>query len=668
MRILRWVFVLIGLVIAVGAAAWFVIPKDKIAEQAITRIEAQIGRDITIAGGVDLGLFPNLSVRAGDITIANADWAEQGAMVTARELRVGVALIPALSGNIEITELQLDTPQIVLEVARDGRQNWVFDTTPADGTAQSQNAQTGDTASSTGAPAAAQSIALPLAKLTDGTVRYIDYAAGSDTTVADINVTIKMPAMDRAAQVSGAITLADGPITFDATLTTPAAVMAGDMAALTVTAAAKGGDVSFVGDIATAPAARGTIKLGLTDTRAFAGAFGIALSGLQPNLGASIKGGAAIDMAENRIALSDLAVGLGQNTIAGKVTVALGDVPSISGSVNVGTFDLRSGAAAASGEGTSVGTSGGDQQSGGWSTAKIDASALHSVNATVAYTADAVLTDTVKTGAVRGDITLDAGRMVVGLDSLAAYNGAATGQFVVNARKGLSMAAKVTGTDFNVQGLFTDLMDMDKVQGSANFQIDLLAAGSSVDALMKSLSGQGTLGMVSGRWTGVDLDKVLRSGQVEKGTTVFDDMGASFAIANGVLDNRDLKFSLPNFETTGAGQIDLGARTIDYTISPKATKVRDGQGVSVPLKIKGSWDSPKLTADVQAAIDQNLAKEKAELEAKAKEKIDAEKKKLEQKAQEKLGITVQEGQSVEDALKQKLQDEAAKGLLNLLGK
>jgi AsmA protein len=71
---------------------------------------------------------------------------------------------------------------------------------------------------------------------------------------------------------------------------------------------------------------------------------------------------------------------------------------------------------------------------------------------------------------------------------------------------------------------------------------------------------------------------------------------------------------------------------------------------------------------MQAVIDQNLAKEKAELEAKAKEKIEAEKKKLEAKVKEKLGVSSQDGQSVEDAVRQKIEEEAKKGLLNLLGK
>ena len=230
------------------------------------------------------------------------------------------------------------------------------------------------------------------------------------------------------------------------------------------------------------------------------------------------------------------------------------------------------------------------------------------------------------------------------------------------------MSAKLKGAGFEVQGLLGDLIGQDKVQGKTNFSVDLLASGGSVDALIRSLSGAGQLAIQSGRWTGIDLDKILRSGQVEKGTTVFDDMSASFNIAGGVVDNRDLKFTLPNFETTGRGQVDLGNRSLDYTISPKATKARGGEGISVPLRIQGSWDKPKLTPDMQAVIDQNLAKEKAELEAKAKEKIEAEKKKLEAKVKEKLGVSSQDGQSVEDAVRQKIEEEAKKGLLNLLGK
>ena len=159
---------------------------------------------------------------------------------------------------------------------------------------------------------------------------------------------------------------------------------------------------------------------------------------------------------------------------------------------------------------------------------------------------------------------------------------------------------------------------------------------------------------------------------VGSGTTVFDDLSATFTIAEGVVQNKDLTLSLPNFVTSGAGWVNLGDQSIDYLLSPKALKARDGKGLSVPVRIKGSWQSPKIIPDLEAALEQNLAEERAKAEAEIKARAEEEKKKLEAKAKKKvsdaLGVEVRDGQKIEDAVKQKLEDKAKEGLLNLLGK
>jgi KaiC/GvpD/RAD55 family RecA-like ATPase len=88
---------------------------------------------------------------------------------------------------------------------------------------------------------------------------------------------------------------------------------------------------------------------------------------------------------------------------------------------------------------------------------------------------------------------------------------------------------------------------------------------------------------------------------------------------------------------------------------------------------------------LQALIDQNLAEEKAALEAKiAAEKaaaearlqakkaalearLAAEKAKALQRAQEVLDVEIEEGETLEDAARRKLEEEAKRGLLDLLG-
>jgi len=681
MRFFKLICTLIFAFIIVVIGAVFVMPKERLAKEALKRAEAQIGRVITVNGSVDLGFFPNLYVRMENLSIANADWSNMGPMVQARELRVGVALIPALSGKVQVTELRLDQPHVILEKSSSGLVNWDFAATvrSPDDQATAEAKATGDVVKAD-APDVANptggmpSISLPRAVIQGGKFEYRDHQSDAIMLLSNVDLTLQMPSIDSAMTAEGSFVLSKEQISYDVKLANLSQILQSEKTNASVNIDAKGGTVTFDGNVSTGPELDGHLLMNIADTSGFASAFGVSVAQLPTNLGASVKGATQISVTSDRVSLGDMQFGLGANAISGTASIALGGKPKVSGTLNFGDFDLRSGPVASGSKSTSNGGTASSSEhtsepsSTGWSKAKIDASALNAVDANVNFSAVAVRTDTVSLGQISGAISVENGRLVADINRMDAYSGQAQGQAVVNARSGLSMSAKLKGASFEVQGLLGDLIGQDKFQGKTDFSVDLLASGGSVDALIRSLSGAGQLAIQSGRWTGIDLDKILRSGQVEKGTTVFDDMSASFNIAGGVVDNRDLKFTLPNFETTGRGQVDLGNRSLDYTISPKATKARGGEGISVPLRIQGSWDKPKLTPDMQAVIDQNLAKEKAELEAKTKEKIEAEKKKLEAKVKEKLGVSSQDGQSVEDAVRQKIEEEAKKGLLNLLGK
>jgi AsmA protein len=142
------------------------------------------------------------------------------------------------------------------------------------------------------------------------------------------------------------------------------------------------------------------------------------------------------------------------------------------------------------------------------------------------------------------------------------------------------------------------------------------------------------------------------------GTTVFDSLGAKFNIENGVLRNDDLLMLLPNYQAKGAGQIGIGARTIDYVFTPTALRANSGEGIAIPVRIVGPWADPSIRPDLKAAIDLNFAEEKERVEQQVKDQVS-------QKLQEELGVTAEEGQSVEDAVKDKVEDELKRGLRSL---
>ncbi len=174
-----------------------------------------------------------------------------------------------------------------------------------------------------------------------------------------------------------------------------------------------------------------------------------------------------------------------------------------------------------------------------------------------------------------------------------------------------------------------------------------------------TMSGKGAVRLGQGTIQGLDLNTLMGSGKGSVGTTVFDSLGTTFTMTAGNLNNDDLLFVLPNYEARGKGRIGLGAQDIDYLFTSSALRANSGKGLAIPVSIKGSWSDPRIRPDLEAAINLNLA------EQKAKELEDEAKARAQQKLKEKLGVVTQDGQSVEDAVKGKVEDKLKGQLLKL---
>lgn len=292
--------------------------------------------------------------------------------------------------------------------------------------------------------------------------------------------------------------------------------------------------------------------------------------------------------------------------------------------------------------------------SAGWSKTPIDATALGLVDGNISFAAEAIDLGDIAVGRTRATIAIDNARAVATLSDLQAYDGTVTGQFVANNRNGLSVRADLSVTQIALQPFLTATANLNSFTGKADLKTSVLGEGQSMYAIMNSLDGEGSVSVGRGTIEGIDLDELLR-GDVTGGTTVFDSLSASWTTLNGVIRNDDLLMELPRLAATGEGTIGLGLRTIDYVVSPQI-RGDDAPVLVVPVKIQGPWEDPSIAPELDKVIKQNFAKETEELEQKAKDAV-----------AEELGITQEEGQSTEDAVKKKLEDEAKKGLLKLLG-
>lgn len=661
---MRWIvrgLAAVATLVMLSLAAVWLIPSEVVARMAATEFQRVTGRALTIEGGVTARIWPAPGVVTGPVTLANADWSTEGPMLRAEGLAVTLDLGAALTGRVQLREVRLQGARLVLERGADGRVNWA----------------TGGTQAAPGvAPAAASAPpTLDRGVIAGGSVVWIDHAAGTRLTVDDIEAEALFPAGDGPLEVVAAAQVADTPLRLRARVEDAAGAMAGRVVPMLLEAAAGGSKVAFDGRAGLSPAvAEGRMSADLADLRAIAALTGGTVPDLPEGLGRRLRevSGQVTVAPEGSVHLREAEVVLDGNRLSLAADLTLdGPRPRLAAQVEGGVILLPG---LAPPPGADDAPAGGADA--GWSRDTIDASALGLMDGEIALRAAGVEMGTTRTGPLRVLVTVDRARAVFEARELQAWGGQITGQFVVNARSGLSVGGDLVLAGLAMQPLLADVAGYDRLVATGDLRVKFLGVGTSMAAIMAGLSGEGRLVLGQGELRGLDLLGMLRNldpSYVGEGSrTIFDAVSASFTIADGVLRNDDLRMASPYLNVAGQGTAGLAAQVIDYRVVPTALSNADGTGgVRVPLMITGPWSDPSFRLDLQALADQELAEERARLEARAKAAEAEAKAALEAKAESELGIVRQEGESLEDAAKRRaeeaLRNEAGRLLDGILG-
>ncbi|MBE2277786.1 MAG: AsmA family protein [Rhodobacteraceae bacterium] len=660
--ILRIVVVLVALV-AVVAGGVALIPAERIAAMATAQFQRLTGRELRIEGGVSPRFWPVLGVATGPVSIANAEWSdEDGPMFAADRLVIEINASALLGGDIRILGLSAERPRILLERAKNGQENWVFG-----GGGEGDSA--GEVSAAT--PGVGRAYTLEKGAIRGGTIRFVDHAAGRDVTLDDVDLDLAIPDFSGPFTLKASAVTAGQKAGIVAEIGVFSAFTEGRVVPVTLSATAGGSRLAFDGRAGWQPlVAEGTLEADLADLAAVSALAGTAAPELPQGFGRdrlAVTGSFTLDEAGVAY-LRGAMIEADGNRLSGDLDLAPGkDRPKLSASLRSPALAFSTGTAAPAASGGGGGSA--PVAETGWPKAEIDVSGLGAMDAAVALVAGSVDLGGLKLGETRMVVTLDRARAVFDLAKVTAYGGEIAGQFVANGRGGLSVGGDLMFANLQMQDLLSDLIGWDRLIGQGNLNVKFLGIGNSVDAIMKSLKGEGRLALGKGEVRGLDVAGMLRTldtsyvGEGQK--TIFDGVSGSFSMADGVLSNGDLKLQAPYLVATGAGTVGLGARNLDYSIRPVAFPGEDGTGgVMVPLRITGAWADPTFHLDLES-----IAREKMEAEAKATEA--RAKAELEKKLQEELGIERADGESLEDAAKRRAQEalekEAGKLLEGLLG-
>ncbi len=642
---MRWVFRLLGVLLSVlvlTVAALFLIPAERIAGIAADRFEAATGRTLTIAGPVRPSVWPVIGARVGDVRLSNAAWSDAGPMFEAAEVDLGLDLRSLMAGDIVITRLEAVAPRILLERQADGTTNWDF----------------GATEEGAGAAAAGsgRALSLALAQISDGVLEVRDRTAGIDLRLEDVDLELRLPDLDGPGDLRLSGRQAGQVFNAEARIGAVRRFAQGAVTPVAMTLVAGGSTLRFDG------------RAGL-DPLAADGRLSVEGPGLAPLLALAGRGGAeplppaARPMAVNgqltlapsgSLHLRDGVVRLGDNRLTAELDLALdGPRPRLSGEIATDALDLV----------TLTADNGDAPASTGWSRAPIDASAVGLMDAALTLRAGSVQMGFGRIAPLRAGLTIDRARAVFDLREFGLHEGRVTGEFVINNRSGLSVGGNLRADDMALLPLLREIAGYERLTGTGSANLRFLGVGQSVDAIMRSLSGEGALQLGRGEIIGLDLAGMLRNLDMsymgDRNRTVYDSVTGTFTLDGGVLRNQDLAMDARAISVTGRGAVDIGGQTLDYRVVPAALRdAETGRAIRVPLQITGPWDAPRFRLDLEGLAEERLREERERLEERARVELER-----------RLQIERQEGQTRNEALRegarQRLEEEIGRGLQRL---
>lgn len=265
--------------------------------------------------------------------------------------------------------------------------------------------------------------------------------------------------------------------------------------------------------------------------------------------------------------------------------------------------------------------------------APIDLSALKKLNASGEAKIGWLKLANVKTENVNIGLKAADGIATVSPFSANLYQGSMSGSLKVDARATPNIGFKQDMKGIAIGPLLVDAINNDMLSGKGNLSVDVNTQGNTVGALKKALAGNAAMNLADGAIKGIDIAgmvrdvkgklNVLKSGSNtdsdKSKKTDFSELTGTFVIKNGVAHNEDLAMKAPIFRLTkgeSKGDIDIGNEKIDYTAKPTIVGTTKGQGgkeadqltgVSLPIKITGTFANPKFGMDL-AAFGAALAK------------------------------------------------------------
>lgn len=588
-RLLRhFLIVALGVGVAVVVAGYAILSNLEVDDvRAVLERQARTltGRDLTISGPITLqrSLSPVISV--SDVSYANAEWGAWPEMVGLERLELEVALLPLLSGDLQVRRLILVRPTILLETDAQGRGNWVLleDQSPAEARTPSDGAF---------------SIAPWFNEIAirDGRAIYRDGPSGRETLVALDSLTLRAAYRDApiALTLSGRYNAV--PVTGEGVIGTYGDVIGGKPVPVALRLASSGSVVEIEGVLGEPREGHG---------------FSLGISARGPSL-ADLSGLADLDLPHigpytlsvhlkedaPRILVTGLALRVGESDLSGNLTLDVSADPvSVSGAVvsrQIRVEDLEPARERPPPDREKL-----------FSDAPLPLDGLEEADVALAVTIEAFH---VTRETILRDIDLEVTLKDARLDVPAFAAGFEGARLLGSATWRAAAAAPVLDLDLRALGvaygrLLQTFADVEGVAGAVDVELKGRGRGDNLEALAASWDGRldivGGEGRVSGDLLGgvggglVGLLAGWREADADLRLTC---VVGRWPIVQGVATADAVLIDTGAMTVAATGKIDLRDETVNLRISPRA-KGTSLMSFAVPVRLSGPLADPQVGPD-----------------------------------------------------------------------
>ncbi|WP_434054787.1 MAG: AsmA family protein [Roseibium sp.] len=332
---------LVIMLVAIVLIVPLFLPKDEIKRQVVEQVDKRLGWRVRLDGPVSLSLFPGFTLDARDIGLSGEAGADGIEFAKADRMEFGLAWGGLLSGNIQVTGISLDNPDIYLEVGPSGSTSWeprrdlglAADTADSAAPANQGNAeaapQPGGAGAAAGSGSYLKSIGIDSLEINGGTLTYKDATREEPLKVSDLNLSLSAPDLSGKVDLTSSFVLQDIPISVAGGVENPLGMTSGDQVPLDLTVST--GENTF--------AVSGQAGLEPVRTQLEITAAGPSLKALAALAGQTLDADpgafsfdAKLSGTEAAVSLADLHLALGELSLGGAADADLsGLVPEVSG-------------------------------------------------------------------------------------------------------------------------------------------------------------------------------------------------------------------------------------------------------------------------------------------------------------------------------------------------